>query len=261
MDRISNLPDDLLAIIISSLNAKEAVSTSVLSKRRKAYEMYLDVSCLELPSSFFTFDSLTDLELSSNFTHQITVPRFSPPYPSATSEPVTKAPIKLMSITSFSTLSLRKLCPLFSSKSELLSKHYLSDVPTLQFMSCLEIEIPRLCGWTLLFSLLENSPILQTLTIRKDCEHYASYSNLKDPQDFDWTEPETPPSCLQLHLEVIKIAGFFWMKCDTKAVKYLLGNAKVLKNFSGIRVGDGAVLRSYTRPSTLYSCGSISGKD
>nr|GEX34828.1 hypothetical protein [Tanacetum cinerariifolium] len=125
---------------------------------------------------------------------------------------------------------------------KLLSNHYLSDVPALQFLTCLEIGIPKLCGWTLLFSLLENSPILQILTIRKDCKHYASYksnrpqdfvlySHLKDPQDIDWMEPEIPPSCLQSHLEIIKITGSFWMKCDTKTMKYLLGNAKVLKDF------------------------------
>ncbi|PWA88228.1 F-box domain-containing protein/FBD domain-containing protein [Artemisia annua] len=398
MDRISNLPNELLAIIISSLNTKEAVSTCVLSKRwkdvwfylynldfhvrsnrlldlnlihgilnrlnsqetgkfrltcehrvtrgaindiicdairRKAYEMHLDVICLELPSSFFTFDRLTDLKLTSDFTDQITVPRvFCLPNLTSLTFMVNRPPFELtenlfrncpkleilvlggiyyseeqvydITCPSLKVLRITLSCAnmvydtpgtvlldlpkiellyieetygiesadyvikgsccvelenddddiyteraycllrgisgaksllLDGTTTYLLSKHPLSDVPTLQFqfLTCLEIGIPRLCGWALLFYLLENSPILQTLTIHKDCEHYASHSNLKDPQDFDWTEPETPPSCLQSHLEVIKITGYFWMKCDTKAMKYLLGNAKALKHFSGTR--------------------------
>nr|GEW52911.1 leucine-rich repeat-containing protein [Tanacetum cinerariifolium] len=44
--------------------------------------------------------------------------RFSPSYPSATSEPMIRAPLKPMSFTSFSTSSLLKLWPLFTLKRE-----------------------------------------------------------------------------------------------------------------------------------------------
>ncbi|XP_071697024.1 F-box/FBD/LRR-repeat protein At4g26340-like [Rutidosis leptorrhynchoides] len=114
-----------------------------------------------------------------------------------------------------------------------LSKFHLNNVPILPNLTRLHLKIPRLCDWTLLFNIIENSPNLQSLTIEKDCDHYdeSSSSEMGLPQDFGWTEPNFPARCLESNLEEIILIGFFWMRCDKKAVKYLLDNAKVLKKF------------------------------
>ncbi|XP_071702267.1 F-box/FBD/LRR-repeat protein At5g22660-like [Rutidosis leptorrhynchoides] len=402
MDLISKLPDEVLVHILAYLDTEEAISTSILSKRRKdvwvylpnlvfdiespthaildsmdgildrmkspevhvftivckhiirrgsiakwidnafrlnAQDIYLDVHSLELPLSFFNFNSLTWLHLSSIDSRSIRVPnvfclpnleyiRFFliNPHKELTEKlfrscpnleelhirvtghhedqvyDISSSSLMLLDINlcgfSFNPpkvilnvpnldditiketigvdyvvrgplspicayISLQRCCLELHSQEDgdrahnllnmlsqsnsisfddsttyMLSKYHLNNVPTFHHLNTLEMTIPRLCGWTYLFNVLESCRDLLVLTITKDCNHYEDSplsitDQIRDlPEDFDWTDPHTPPACLLSRLEEIVLIGYFWMNCDMKAIKYLLSNAKVLKSVS-----------------------------
>lgn len=80
--------------------------------------------------------------------------------------------------------------------------------------------------WSILLDLLGHLPNLKVLVFNKNKGH----KNLKLCL---WSgEPESVPKCLSLCLEAIEFSGFAGYEGEMKLVRYLLGNAMVLKKLT-----------------------------
>ncbi|XP_028113168.1 putative FBD-associated F-box protein At5g56700 isoform X2 [Camellia sinensis] len=78
--------------------------------------------------------------------------------------------------------------------------------------------------WSILLDLLGHMPNLKVLVFNKN----------KGPKNSElWSgEPESVPKCLSLCLEAIEFSGFAAYEGEMKLVRYLLGNAMVLKKLT-----------------------------
>uniref|UniRef100_A0A5B7CCT0 Putative F-box/RNI/FBD-like domains-containing protein n=1 Tax=Davidia involucrata TaxID=16924 RepID=A0A5B7CCT0_DAVIN len=96
--------------------------------------------------------------------------------------------------------------------------------PTFHNLKRLEVDV-GCCDWHVLPKLLEGSDDLEVLVFSKgDMEDY--------PHESCWTQPQSVPKCLSLHLTTFVISGFEGCKDELKLVKYILKNAQVLKTMT-----------------------------
>ncbi|KAI8009389.1 putative FBD-associated F-box protein [Camellia lanceoleosa] len=102
------------------------------------------------------------------------------------------------------------------------------DYNTLLFHNLTHLRL-QICDihWSILLDLLGHMPNLKVLVFNK---FTVSHKNRRLCL---WSEePETVPKCLSLCLEAIEFSGFAGYKGEMQLVRYLLGNAMVLKKLT-----------------------------
>ncbi|TXG59329.1 hypothetical protein EZV62_013902 [Acer yangbiense] len=99
------------------------------------------------------------------------------------------------------------------------------NLPTFPNLIQLGAGIDACFGWKLLPHLLNNSPNLEVLILKKE---YAAGITF---ERFTYFELENVPSCLLLHVEKIEMINMMGDFDELEVMRYLLKNSKVLKSF------------------------------
>ncbi|XP_076904250.1 FBD-associated F-box protein At4g10400-like [Bidens hawaiensis] len=117
-------------------------------------------------------------------------------------------------ISGVKLFSLKKVRDTQSQDSSLLKLISASPLPVFPFMGCLELK--GFWHFELIFNFFQSSPELKEIYIEK-LQGYRSIA------------PKLVPVCMQAKLTTIEFFNFKWRKSDIPFLKFLLGNAKVLK--------------------------------
>ncbi|KAJ0430771.1 putative F-box domain, FBD domain, leucine-rich repeat domain superfamily [Helianthus annuus] len=97
------------------------------------------------------------------------------------------------------------------------------DSPLPSFPNMTYLELKGFRNWRLIIpEFLESSPELKHLCIEKANMSKTDIESL-------WVEPKLVPACLLTNLTTIKFSKCEGRKCDVQFLKYMLGNAEVLK--------------------------------
>ncbi|XP_076936998.1 FBD-associated F-box protein At4g10400-like [Bidens hawaiensis] len=120
----------------------------------------------------------------------------------------------LKGISGVKLLFLKKVRDTQSQDSSLLKLISASPLPVFLIMERLELK--GFWHLELISSFLQSSPELKEIYIEK-------------LQGSRWIAPKLVPVCMLAKLTTIKFLNFKWRKCDIPFLKFLLGNAKVLK--------------------------------
>ncbi|CAH1416545.1 unnamed protein product [Lactuca virosa] len=97
-----------------------------------------------------------------------------------------------------------------------------SHLPKFLNLKHLELKDSFKSPWILVSQILESSPELEHLCF-------------EEPEDSSWIEPQSVPTCLVSNLKTMKITKCKGRSCDIQFLKYILGNAEVLKTITIIR--------------------------
>ncbi|KAJ0430587.1 putative F-box domain, FBD domain, leucine-rich repeat domain superfamily [Helianthus annuus] len=94
------------------------------------------------------------------------------------------------------------------------------------FPSMTHLVLKRFRHFGQIFQFLESSPELKQM-----CVTLAEPFQQK-PEEYSWVEPELVPACMLTNLTTIKYSICEWWKRDIPFLKYMMGNAKVLKTIT-----------------------------
>ncbi|KAJ0435488.1 putative F-box domain, FBD domain, leucine-rich repeat domain superfamily [Helianthus annuus] len=94
------------------------------------------------------------------------------------------------------------------------------------FPSMTHLVLKRFRHFGQIFQFLESSPELKQM-----CVILAEPFQQK-PEEYSWVEPELVPACMLTNLTTIKFSICEWWKRDIPFLKYMMGNAKVLKTIT-----------------------------
>ncbi|XP_076954445.1 FBD-associated F-box protein At4g10400-like [Bidens hawaiensis] len=120
----------------------------------------------------------------------------------------------LKGISGVKSLFLQKIRETQSEDSSLHKILFASPLPV--FLNMKHLELKGLWHFGLILNFLESSPELEEIYIEK-------------LQGSHWIAPKSVPACMLAKLTTIKLLNFMGRKCDMPFVKFLLGNANVLK--------------------------------
>lgn len=105
-----------------------------------------------------------------------------------------------------------------------------SSVPKFPNLKHLELKSSFSSGWLSLFQFLESASELEHLCIEEPEE--SPFMIKQKREESCWIEPQSVPTCLLSNLRTMKITRCKGRKCDIKFLKYMLGNAEVLKTLT-----------------------------
>uniref|UniRef100_A0A2N9J710 F-box domain-containing protein n=1 Tax=Fagus sylvatica TaxID=28930 RepID=A0A2N9J710_FAGSY len=251
LDRISDLPDSLLCLILSFLPTKEAIATSILSNRWKLLwtlvpKLDLDTETID-PS--VTFEHIVSKVLSlqqiaslRNFRLRFLFRSSSFVNHSylhtwlliAASRNVEELNLEIYFDWEALKWKPQKLPRSFLSCKSLVCVRF-GHIDPLSYRNLVQLEFKvNDCNWHVLQDLLQNAPNLEILDVTKD--------GRSPPDDLD---------DLSSHLKSLCYRGFEGLESEVGFLKYILKHARVLKKVT-IQVSGGESKESVLEKLSMF---------